>query len=94
MFEPLDAHVLTVIPIVATIMLVPFYILGVYVFSEASPKKGMQIGTAFLLWGSLMFWVNLSDIPDYLWTCWKPYHPSLMAFAQSDTLLEKKLVSQ
>ena len=62
MFEPLDGHVLTVIPIVASIMLVPFYTLGVYVFSEASPKKGMQIGTAFLLWGSLMFWVCLSDI--------------------------------
>ena len=66
MFEPLDAHVLTVIPIVASIMFVPFYTLGVYVFSGASPKKGMQIGTAFLLWGSLMFWVSLSDIPGKL----------------------------
>ncbi len=66
MFEPLDGHVLTVIPLVASIMLVPFYTLGVYVFSGASPKKGMQIGAAFLLWGSLMFWVNLSDIPNYL----------------------------
>ncbi len=66
MFEPLDGHVLTVIPLVASIMLVPLYTLGVYVFSGASPKKGMQIGSAFLLWGSLMFWVNLSDIPDYL----------------------------
>jgi len=47
-------------------MLVPFYTFGVYVFSEASPKKGMQIGTAFLLWGSLMFWVSLSDIPGNL----------------------------
>jgi len=34
----------------------------VYVFSGASPKKGMQIGSAFLLWGSFMFWVCLSDI--------------------------------
>ncbi len=47
MFEPLDGHVLTVIPLVASIMLVPFYTLDVYVFSGASPKKGMQIGSAF-----------------------------------------------
>ncbi len=66
MFESLDGHALTVIPIVAMMMVAPFYTLGVYVFSGASPKKGMQIGTAFLLWGSLMFWVSLSDIPDYL----------------------------
>ena len=62
MYKVLDAHVLTVILIVGSIMMTPFYILGVYVFSEASPKKGMQIGSAFLLWGSLMFWVCLSDI--------------------------------
>ncbi len=63
MYKILDAHVLTVILVVGTIMATPFYILGVYVFSGASPKKGMQIGSAFLLWGSLMFWVCLSDIP-------------------------------
>ena len=62
MYKMLDAHVLTVILIVGSIMMTPFYILGVYVFSEASPKKGMQIGSAFLLWGSFMFWVCLSDI--------------------------------
>jgi len=62
MYKLLDAHVLTVILIVGSIMLTPFYILGVYVFSGASPKKGMQIGSAFLLWGSFMFWVCLSDI--------------------------------
>ena len=62
MYKMLDAHVLTVILIVGSIMMTPFYILGVYVFSGASPKKGMQIGSAFLLWGSLMFWVCLSDI--------------------------------
>lgn len=62
MYKILDAHVLTVILVVGTIMTTPFYILGVYVFSGASPKKGMQIGSAFLLWGSLMFWVCLSDL--------------------------------
>jgi len=62
MYKMLDAHILTVILIVGSIMLTPFYILGVYVFSGASPKKGMQIGSAFLLWGSFMFWVCLSDL--------------------------------
>ena len=62
MYTILDAHVLTVILIVGSLMMVPFYILGVYVFSEASPKQGMQIGSAFLLLGSLMFWVCLNDL--------------------------------
>lgn len=66
MYKMLDAHALTLIIVVGSVMVTPFYILGVYVFSEASPKKGMQIGSAFVLWGSLMFWVCLSDIPRAL----------------------------
>ena len=66
MYKILDAHAVTVIIVVGSIMVTPFYILGVYVFSGASTKKGMQIGTAFLLWGSLMFWVCLSDLPRRL----------------------------
>lgn len=66
MYKMLDAHVLTVIIIVGTIMMTPLYILAVYVFSGASPKKGMQIGSAFVLLGALMFWVCLSDTPRRL----------------------------
>ena len=97
MFEPLDGHALTVIPIVAMIMAMPFYILAVYVFSEASPKKGMQIGSAFLLWGSLMFWVSLSDIPGNLGLagsliiplCWLV--PSLILYWKRNWFLSQPL---
>ena len=66
MYKMLDAHIITVIIIVGSIMVTPFYILAVYVFSNASPKKGLKIGSAFLIWGSIMFWVCLSDTPRKL----------------------------
>ena len=61
MYTILDAHPITVIIIAGSIMVTPFYILCVYVFSEASKKKGLQIGSAFLIWGAFMFWICLSD---------------------------------
>jgi hypothetical protein len=66
MYEILNAHFLTVVIIVGSIMVTPIYVLAVYVFSGASPEKGLQIGTAFLLWGSFMVWVCLSKIPGKL----------------------------
>lgn len=66
MYEIMDAHVTTVIIIIGTIMVPPIYTLGTYVFSEASRTKGMQIGIAFLAFGSLMGWVCLSGVPRRL----------------------------
>ncbi len=66
MFEILDAHFLSVVIIVGSIMVTPIYMLAVYVFSGASPKKGLQIGIAFLIWGSFMVWVCLGQIPGKL----------------------------
>lgn len=40
MYTMLEAHFLTVI-VVGSIMVTPFYILAGYVFSDASPSKGM-----------------------------------------------------
>lgn len=66
MLELLDAHFLTVVIITASIMVTPFYILAVYVFSGAPARKGLQVGTAFLIWGALMVWVCLNQIPAKL----------------------------
>ena len=66
MYTILDAHFITVFIVVGSIMVTPFYVLGTYVFSDASPKKGLQIGTMFLIWGAFMFWVCLSDTPRRL----------------------------
>jgi hypothetical protein len=62
----MKAHALTVIIIIGTIMVTPIYAFGTYVFSGAPKKKGMQIGIAFLVFGSLMFWVCLNNIPSRL----------------------------
>jgi hypothetical protein len=66
MYKIMDAHVITVIIIIGTIMVPPIYALGTYVFSEASRTKGMQIGLSFLAFGSLMGWVCLSGVPRRL----------------------------
>ncbi len=63
MYEMLDAHFMTVVIVVGSIMVTPFYILAVYVFSGASAHKGLQVGIVFLIWGSLMVWVCLNQIP-------------------------------
>ena len=63
MNDILDAHFLTIVIIVGSIMVTPLYVLATYVFSGASAHKGLKIGFAFLIWGSLMFWVCLDQIP-------------------------------
>jgi hypothetical protein len=97
MYEILDAHFLTVFIIVGSIMVTPIYIMAVYVFSGASSKKGLQIGSAFLIWGSFMVWACLSQISAKLgllgnlvvpiaWIL-----PSLILFWQRSWFLSQKL---
>ena len=62
MYSMLDAHFLSVVIVVGSIMVTPIYVMAVYVFSGASATKGFQIGGAFLIWGAVMFWVCLSQI--------------------------------
>ena len=64
--ELLNAHFLTVIIVIGSIMVTPFYILAVFVFSGAQAAKGLQVGIAFLVWGAVMVWVCLYQIPAKL----------------------------
>ena len=66
MYSMLDAHFLSVVIVVGSIMVTPIYVMAVYVFSGASATKGFQIGGAFLIWGAVMFWVCLSQMPRKL----------------------------
>ena len=66
MYDILDAHFLSVVIVVGSIMVTPIYVMAAYVFSGASAKKGCQIGGAFLIWGAIMFWVCLSQLPGKL----------------------------
>ncbi len=97
MIEILDAHFLTVVIIIGSIMVTPFYLLATYVFSGASATKGLQVGTAFLIWGSLMVWVCLKQIPEQLGTAgslivplaW--ILPSLFLYWRRDWFLSQEL---
>jgi hypothetical protein len=62
-YNMMDAHPLTVIVIVGTLMVTPIYLLAIYVFSGASRSKGMGIGMVSLGMGAFMFWVCLSGLP-------------------------------
>nr|MDQ6868437.1 hypothetical protein [Pseudomonadota bacterium] len=66
MYTIFDAHPFTLCVIIATVMVTPFYMLAVYVFSKASPRKGIITGTGFLLWGAVMTWVCLTKVPMIL----------------------------
>jgi len=66
MYVATDAHPLTVIIIVGTLMVTPIYVFATYVFSGASRQKGMGIGIAALVVGAFMFWVCLSGLPNKL----------------------------
>jgi hypothetical protein len=66
MYDLMDAHWATMIIVVGSVMVTPFYILAAYSFSGASARKGLGIGAAFLIWGAVMFWVCLSRQPDRL----------------------------
>ena len=66
MHQIMQASVLTTIIVVGTIMVTPIYVLATYLLSRASPRKGLQIGAAFLLFSSVMLWVCLSSLPERL----------------------------
>ncbi len=97
MYEIMNAHPLTVAIVVGSIMVTPFYVFAVYVFSNASKVKVAQIGTGFLLFGVIMFLICISDIPrnaglagqlivPLVWTL-----PSLVLFIWRDWFLSQPL---
>ncbi len=93
----LEAHPLTVMIVIGAFLVTPFYILATYAFSGASLRKGTWIGAAFLVWGSIMFWICLSDTPRSLGLAgnlivplaWLV--PSLILFWRQDWFLEHPL---
>lgn len=65
-YQMMDAHPLTVVIVVGTIMVTPFYLFATYVFSDASRAKGMTLAAIALILGAFMFWVCISDLPRRL----------------------------
>jgi hypothetical protein len=65
-YEIMDAHALTVVVVVGTMMVTPLYALATYVSSGASTRTGLRIAIGFLLFGAVMSWVCLSGLPGRL----------------------------
>ena len=97
MYEIMNAHPLTVFIVVGSLMVTPFYVFAVYVFSGASAQKGAWIGAGFLLFGAAMFVLGLDDVPRRLglvgnlivplaWIL-----PTLVLFAWRDWFLREPL---
>lgn len=66
MYAVMNASPITVVVIAAALLVTPIYALGTYTFSGASKRKGLRIGAAWLVFGALMFWVCLADLPRRL----------------------------
>jgi len=66
MYHMLEAHPFTVFILVAAMVATPFYLLATYVFSEASAKKGLILGTIALVLGGIMTLICLANIPEKL----------------------------
>ena len=61
-----QAHGLSVMIVVASMLITPFYIFATYVFSGASHRKGGQLGIGFTIFGAVMFLVCLTNLPGQL----------------------------
>jgi hypothetical protein len=61
-----DAHPLTLIAIMGTMLVTPLYVYALFVRSGASEKTGLVLAVSWLLWGALAAWICLWDIPGAL----------------------------
>lgn len=66
MYQMMDAHPITLMVVISSMMVTPFFVFAAYAFSGASLRKGAFIGSAFLIWGGIMVWVCLAEIPKRL----------------------------
>ena len=66
MYAITDAHPITVIVIMSAFLVTPIYVLATYTFSGASKRKGLRIGAGFVVFGAVMFWVCIADLPRRL----------------------------
>ncbi|MEM7378567.1 MAG: hypothetical protein AAF460_13810 [Pseudomonadota bacterium] len=60
----LDAHPLSVIIVTAAMLVTPLFLVCTFVFSGASPRRGLALGGVFLVWGAVMTWVCLAQVPQ------------------------------
>ncbi|MEM7207580.1 MAG: hypothetical protein AAF434_07140 [Pseudomonadota bacterium] len=96
-YEIMNAHFLTVFIVISAMLMTPMYVVCTYHFSGASTKKGVAIGSAFLVFGAFMTWVCLARIPQALGPlgalivplCWVT--PSLVLWIYRDWFLESPL---
>lgn len=97
MYTIMQAHPLTLMTIMSTMMVTPFFVLATYAFSGASLKKGATTASVFLIWGGFMTWVCLAAIPQSLGLpgtlivpiCWMV--PTLVLFLYQAWFLDKPL---
>lgn len=66
MYSTMNAHFLSVVIVTAAMLVTPMYVACTYHFSGASARKGLGIGSVFLVWGAFMTWVCLARIPESL----------------------------
>lgn len=97
MYQVTDANTLSVMALLTAMMLTPLYIFVIYVFSGASPARGLKIAAAFVVLGGFTSWVVLADATRALGPfaalsvplAW--FIPSLILWWKSDWFLAEEL---
>jgi len=97
MYQITDAHTLSVMILFTALLLTPLYIFAIYVFSGASPARGLKIAAAFVVLGGFTSWVVLADATRALGPfaalsvplVW--FVPSLILWWKSDWFLAEEL---
>lgn len=96
-YNIMNVNPLTMIVIISSILVTPFFILITYAFSGASLKKGTTIGFAIMILGGIISWICLAEIPKNLGNigalivpfCWLT--PSIILLLNAKWFLDKTL---
>ncbi|MGB0371601.1 MAG: hypothetical protein ACPGN3_09630 [Opitutales bacterium] len=66
MYTLFEAHPVTVLIVVAALMITPFHLMATFAFSKASLRVGAALAALWLAFGSVMFLVCITALPQKL----------------------------
>lgn len=66
MYEIYDAHPLTLIIVIGTVLVTPFYVFALYSLSGASQRTGLLLAGITVVWGSVAIWMCFYELPARL----------------------------
>lgn len=79
MYILMNAHPLTLMIVMLAVMVTPAYVLATYVFSGASPRRGLALAAVFWVWGAVITWFCLAQVHEDMGMLGQLVTPTLWA---------------